>query len=345
MRRHDDHRRMTPGDERKPRLPTTGRREFLALGVGALAVGALPAALRGRARLVRRRIPVMGTVAEVAIPTRNEAWAQRAIDAAFAELRRVDATMSRFRPDSDVGRLNSAPSRRVWVSGDTGSVLECALEWAERSLGRFDPCLGGASEFWDVANRVTPPGDESLRGYVDAHLWRALEVGRGSGGTWARLNSPLARLDLGGIAKGYGVDLAAEALQSFGVTDGLVNVGGDLVALGADAAGEPWVVGVRSPDDPRGLAATLGVTDAAVATSGDYLQYFEHGGARYHHLLDPATGAPRRTATRSVTVQAARCIDADAAATTAFCTPSAHRGALLSDAHAQLIHQVTEVTT
>ena len=99
-------------------------------------------------------------------------------------------------------------------------------------------------------------------------------------------------IDLGGIGKGYGVDRAVAVLREWGFQNGLVNVGGDLYAMGVSEDGDPWNVGVRSPDDPQGLVANLAMSDQAVATSGDYHQYFEHDGRRYHHLLDPTTGAP-----------------------------------------------------
>jgi thiamine biosynthesis lipoprotein ApbE len=92
------------------------RREFLALGVGALAVATLPRTLRHGPTLVRRQIPVMGTVAEVAVLHRDEVWAQRGIDAAFAELRRVERDMTRFRGDSDIGRVNASGCGVVPVS-------------------------------------------------------------------------------------------------------------------------------------------------------------------------------------------------------------------------------------
>lgn len=320
------------------------RREFLTLGVGALVLAALPSALRSRPVLVRRRIPVMGTVAEVAVPGRHEAWAQRAIDAAFAELRRVESTMTRFQEDSDIGRLNGGGGRWVEVAGDTATVLAEAGGWAAASEGRFDPCLGRASELWDPAGRDTPPPDADALRFAHADLWVSLELDPEATAPRARLASPLAAVDLGGIAKGFAVDRAAEALRGFGVTDGLVSVGGDLVALGVDADGDPWRIGVRSPFDADGLAATLAVADAAVATSGDYLRFFEHGGRRYHHLLDPATGAPRRTTMRSLTVVADRCIDADASATALFGLTAREAGRLRRRAphRIEIVHRITE---
>lgn len=324
-----------------------GRREFLTLGVGALALAAVPAALRRRPALVRRRVPVMGTVAEVAVPSRHETWAQRAIDAALAELRRVEATMSRFRSDSDVGRLNSGGDRWVTVSGDTAEVLTRALRWAAASDDRFDPCLGRASDLWDVTGRDTPPPARETRRFAGVRLWTRLEVDPVAGAPRARLTSTSAAVDLGAIAKGFAVDRAARALRVFGVTDGLVNVGGDLVALGVDADGDPWRIGVRSPFEPDRLAATVAISDAAVATSGDYLRYFEHGGRRYHHLLDPRTGTPYRTAVRSLTVRADRCVDADAASTALFGLDArpAERLRRRSSEHVEIIHRITEERT
>jgi len=295
------------------------RRDFLVLGMGALAVATLPRAFRRREALIRRRIPVMGTVAEIVVRHGDEQWSRRATDAAFAELRRVDVTMSRFLAASDVGRLNDAArGTGVQVADDTAEVLEAALSWAEASEGRFDPCLGRVAELWAVDSRSAPPPAEQRPVLGGERLARSLEVERAGGLARARLHDPRAAVDLGGIAKGYGVDLAARFLRDNGVFHGLVNVGGDLVAMGVDENGEPWEVGVRSPEHPDRIAHTLRVSDEAVATSGDYLQYFEHAGRRYHHLLDPATGEPRRTAMRSLTVAAPDCMTADAAATSGF---------------------------
>jgi thiamine biosynthesis lipoprotein len=125
-------------------------------------------------------------------------------------------------------------------------------------------------------------------------------------------------LDLGGIAKGYGADQAARVLREHGVFRGLVNVGGDLVALGDGPGGRPWRVGVRDPRNPDGFLETLELTEESVATSGDYLRWFEHGGRRYHHILDGDTGMPVPSGIRTITVVAADAMTADAAATLAF---------------------------
>jgi FAD:protein FMN transferase len=295
------------------------RRDFLALGVGALAVATLPRALRRKERLVRRTIPVMGTIAEIAVRHPDEAWAQRAMDAAFVELRRVDASMSRFKPDSDVGRLNAAAGRdAVPVSDGTAEVLSAGLRWAEVSGGLFDPCLGRMCELWHVNTRSAPPSAAELAAAGRGSHFHDLHVDRGGSVAKAALVQPVAGVDLGGIAKGYGVDLAAQALRDHGIFHGLVNAGGDLVAMGVDGEGNPWKVGIRSPDHLEEMVQVMDVSDRAVATSGDYLQYFNYGGRRYHHILDAASGEPRVTAMRSITIEAATCMHADAAATALF---------------------------
>jgi FAD:protein FMN transferase len=294
------------------------RRDVLFLGIGGLAA-AVPFARRAPLALVRRNVLVMGTVAEFAVAHRDPAAAHAAIDAAVAALRDVDETMSRFKPTSDVGRANHGATRRaVPVRVETAEVLAESLRWAAESEGAFDPCLGGAVALWDVGHRTQPPPAAECRRFANRQLYRALELGHHGGQTVVRLHDEEARIDLGGIAKGYGVDRAVAALRAHGVENALVGAGGDLYALGRSPAGEPWTVGIQSPDDPAQLALSMRLEDAAIATSGDYRQYFDHGDRRYHHLLDPVTGEPRHTPTRSVSVIAGTCMAADAGATVAF---------------------------
>lgn len=318
-----------------------GRREFISLGIGAFVVGAIPFAARNRSRLVRRSVPVMGTIAEIAVVHDDEAYAHKAIDAAVAELRWVDRTMTRFNDESDVGRANLAAVQEVVpVTTETALVLEESLKWAEVSGGRFDPCLAGAVVLWDVANRDAPPSDRDVRRYAGRGLYRALEVERRGPVAAVTLHQEEMGIDLGGVAKGYGVDRAVEALRSWGIRNALVNAGGDLYAMGSSEDNDPWKVGIRSPVDPSKLAGTIELQDRAVATSGDYEQYFEHRGRRYHHLLDPESGEPRASLVHSVTVAAESCMVADAGATTVFGTDAEEARRLLvrGSAGAELVH-------
>jgi thiamine biosynthesis lipoprotein len=308
---------MIDPERRERSFPS--RREFVALGIGAFVVATIPVALRRRRALVRCSVPVMGTIADIAVVHRDEGYAQSAIDAAIAELRYVDRTMTRFSDASEVGRANlRAAEEPVVLSSETALVLEEALRWAEASDGAFDPCLGRAIALWDVGVRSEPPPADLVRELAGRRLYRSLELGSLAGEPAVAFGDRDAAIDLGGIAKGYGVDRAVEALRSYGIYNGLVNVGGDLFALGVSEDGDPWKVGIRDPDDPDGLVGTVEVSDRAVATSGDYIQYFQHAGRRYHHMLDPTTGEPSRATMRSVTVMADDCMSADAAGTAVF---------------------------
>jgi thiamine biosynthesis lipoprotein len=232
--------------------------------------------------------------------------------------------MTRFRFDSDIGRANVGAAREgVRISPATAAVIATGLRWATVSDGRFDPAVGAASELWDVLNRREPPPEDRVDRLARRGFWRKVDLATMGGEPVVRFNDPEVRLDLGGIAKGYGIDRATGALRSRGIRHAIVTVGGDLYALGGSPDGGPWRVGIRSPHDGRALAATLEVTDRAVATSGDYERFFEWRGKRYHHLMDPVTAAPRQTPVHSVTVLADRCIDADAGATAVFGLPDA----------------------
>ena len=300
----------------------TDRRDFLTVGMGVFVALSLPVALRRHTTLVKRRVPLMGTIAEVQVAHRDERLAEAAIDAAIAELRWVERTMTRFRSDSDVGRANLGAGRDgVPVTAETALVIASALRAASVSDGRFDPAVGAASELWDVLNRHEPPDGDRVRRLAARGFWRRVDVAMHAGRPTVRFNDPDLRLDLGAIAKGYGVDRATAVLRRRGVEHAIVTVGGDLFALGDSPDGEPWTVGIRSPHDRHELAATLRVRDRAVATSGDYERFFRWRGVRYHHLIDPSTAAPRRTPFHSTTVLARRCIDADAASTAVFGLP------------------------
>ncbi len=294
------------------------RREFLTLALGAFVVSAVPFASR-RVRLVRRTVPVMGTVAELGVVSHDPLRAQAAIDAAYDELRRVERLMTNYSVSSDIGRANLDAARRaVPVSRETAAVVREALAWAEASGGSYDPAIGKAIDLWDVKSRRVPPTAGQYEPLAGRRLHHAVELTRAAGEPALRFAHADAKLDLGGIAKGYGIERAVETLRAFGVENGLVNIGGDLYAMGHNAEGKPWRVGVQSPTDPDGLVAEFEVSDESVATSGDYMRYFDYEGRRYHHILDPFTASPRLVRAHSLTVRAAGCMLADVAATTVY---------------------------
>ncbi len=234
-----------PSRRRRP-----DRREFLTVGMGMFVALSLPAALRRHTSLVKRTFPLMGTIAELQVAHRDERFAEDAIDAAIAELQWVERTMTRFRTDSDIGRANRGAGREgVRVNAQTAFVIAAALRAASVSDGRFDPAVGAVSELWDVLNRHEPPAGDRVQRLAARGFWRKVDVAVQSGESRVRFDDPDLHLDLGAIAKGYGIDRATDLLRARGVMHAIVTVGGDLFALGQSPEGEPWTVGIRSPHD------------------------------------------------------------------------------------------------
>ena len=296
-----------------------GRREFLGFAIGAFVVASAPLGRRRPAGVARRTLPVMGTLAQFAVVHRDPVYAHAAIDAAMGELQWVERTMTRFTDTSDIGRANRlAAADAVVVTRETALVTAEGLRWARALGGRYDPAAGAIVALWDVKNRHEPPPDDRVAALRARELHAAVEVGTREGHAVLRFHDGDARLDLGSVAKGYGVDRAVGALRRWGIEKAIVAAGGDVYALGTGPDDEPWTVGIQSPTDEHGIAGTLRLADRAVATSGTYRQFFRYRGHRYHHLMDPATARPRETTMQSLSIVADSVMHADAATTALF---------------------------
>ena len=287
----------------------------------------------------RDQIQVMGTTAHIIIEPGPEMTTspQAAAKAAFDAMEEVDRLMSTYKEMSDLSRLNrAAQGQPVTVDARTMEVLQEALRMWQDTGGAFDVTVGPLVRHY---KKIVPlahlPDNASLqpvRARVGSqHL--LLDADRLTA-SFARQGM---RADLGAIAKGYAVDRAMEVLQKHGVTDAMVEAGGELRLLGqarsdsseageaipaGGTAGSPagssrlWRIGICHPREPQVLALTLERTDCAVATSGDYLQFFELDGKRYSHIVDPRTGYPVQGGVVSVTViHPTSCMVADALTT------------------------------
>ncbi len=268
---------------------------------------------------------VMGTYLEI---TATGHGAAAAVERAIARFRELDVLFNPADPASDMARLAANPGRAVPVSPDTIAVLERADAAYRLSGGVFDLTVGPLVSLWgfgpqDIAalgtpadqRRTSPPSQSEIdaaRRLVD---WSAVTWDKTAG--TATLARPGMTLATGGIAKGYALDEAARILREAGVRRAVIDAGGSLYLLGSKAGGEPWRIGLRHPRQD-GYLGTLAVpADESVSTSGDYERYFESGGVRYHHILDPATGWPAR-GTIAVSVVAPDAAEADALSTALF---------------------------
>lgn len=244
---------------------------------------------------------IMGTRVAVELWADDQASGRAAISTVMNEMRRIDALMSHYRPDSQVSRINAlAAEQEVVVDAELAQLLLRALEFSELSDGAFDITYASVGYLYDY-RAARHPSEQQIRAALPAINWRHVVIDAGRSAV--RFAAPGVRIDLGGIAKGYACDRAADLLRARGIGHAVISAGGDSRILG-DRRGRPWVVGIRHPDARERIIARIPLQDAAISTSGDYERFFDEGGVRYHHIIDPATGRSAG-AVRSVTVIAA----------------------------------------
>ncbi len=246
----------------------------------------------------------------------------------------VDKQMSTYRDDSDLNRLNDAETGE-WVSVPTELfyVLERSLGIAEETDGAFDITVGGLVNLWSFGpeNRPTEaPSEQELEERLDTVGHTGLELDPDN--QRARRQSDFY-VDVSGIAKGFGVDRVAEYLTAQGHEDFLINIGGDLIAQGKRGPDSDWRIGIEVPEDgPSSAHQVVSLTDIALATSGDYRNYFEKDGQRYSHIINPETGQPVTHTLASVSVFYPDNITANAYAT-AFMVMGTEASMAFADEH------------
>ena len=289
------------------------KRSLLAIGGLAVVLYFLPAP-QPAAPVSADRL-LLGTLVSVKLYG-DEAVVRPHLEAAYAEIARVDSSMSSYRADSALRRLEQQ-ARLAPTHGSPGliAVLARSQHFAALTDGAFDCTMGALTSLWNFPAAVTPPAPgqiDSARALVG---YEALEVAAQP--QTVRVHRAGLRLDLGAAAKGYAVDRAVAVMRALDVEAGVIEAGGDIRYWGAKPDGRPWLFGVQHPRAPAQYIAVEDLGLAAIATSGDYEQYFDWEGERYHHLLDPKTGYPAR-ASISATVWAATALDADILSTAVF---------------------------
>jgi thiamine biosynthesis lipoprotein len=278
--------------------------------------------------VVERTEQVMGTYATITIGDRNTTRADLALDAAFEEIKRIDALMSLYTESSEVAVLNRNGMNWTTLSPDTMYVLKKADYYARLSNGSFDITCNPLVQLWMVKvqeEQRMPTSEEieearALVGYE--HLIINEELNR------ARFDKAGMSITLGGIAPGYAVDRACEKLLEAGIEHALVDVGGDIRALG-EKNGAPWEVALQNPRNKEEYITIIKLSNESVTTSGDYERYFFLK-ERIHHIINPKTGYSADEC-MSTTVITQQCIDADALATAVFVMGPEEGKALLDE--------------
>ncbi len=258
----------------------------------------------------------MGTEILIEAYGDQQALLERALDAAVAELERIEVKMTSWNDTSELSSINlAAGDAPVVVSEELYALIERALYMSELTNSCFDISYAGAGKLWDYkAAQPKLPDEAAVAAALERIGWQKLVLDAEARSVF--LPQEGMRIDLGGIAKGYGVERAMEVLVEHGIKIAMVNAGGDLKVRGKKA-GQTWRIGIRDPRHKEHMFAIIPVANTSVVTSGDYERFFEVDGVRYHHIIDPRSGKPSQGVT-SVTVIARSAEFADALATGIF---------------------------
>jgi len=260
----------------------------------------------------------MGTTYSIKLvsakPLSESLW-QEKID---LRLKQVNARLSMYQKDSELSRFNAAPKDRPFrVSSDFYQVLEQCRNLYTLTFGAWDGTVKPLVDLWGFGTkgrRTTPPEPGEIKALLKTIGFNKLDIGDHI----LTKTMPGITLDLGSIAKGYGVDEIARLIRDGGVENYLVEIGGELAGAGENKHRKAWIVGIASPEKGilnSGLCKEVRLDNKAIATSGNYRNYFEKNGRIYSHIISPKTGYPVENAVVSASVISDTCTRADGLAT------------------------------
>ncbi len=260
------------------------------------------------------RFEAMASACEVHLAGAAPRQMREAAQAAIDEVRRIEHKYSRYRADSVVSQINASAGSDALleVDDETAHLLGFAAQLFEASGGLFDITSGVLRRAWNFRSGGVP-SPEAVSAVLGLVGWQRVVWT----GHTLTLPNPGMEIDFGGFGKEYAADRAHAVLAEHGARHGYVNLGGDIRVLGAQPDGSPWRIGIQHPRAADRLIASLEVSEGALATSGDYERFFEQGGRRYCHILDPRSGWPVDT-WQSISVFAPVCLAAGAMSTIAM---------------------------
>lgn len=296
------------------------RRSFVGdIPLLCLALSALVIASPSRGEWYSDTQAIMGTSVSVTLWHEDANVAHSAINAVMAEMRRIDDTLSPFKEDSELAKVNrEAVKGPVTISPELATIIDKALYFSRLSDGAFDISFASVGRYYDYRNKQQPDAQQrqSLLPAIDYHLI-ALDKDRFT----IAFKHPQLQIDLGGIAKGYAVDRSVAILKARGIEYATLSAGGDSRLMG-DKRGKLWLIGIKNPrgrDDEDRVAIVLPLENTAISTSGDYERYFidEETGERVHHIINPRTGTSA-TGVASVSIIGPHGFDTDPMSTTVF---------------------------
>ncbi len=275
-------------------------------------------------QVITQKRALMGTevMMKVSLPTGKKAASQvidvsqvnRAISVAFDEVLRIEKLMSSFKPESELSRINQqAGNNPVSVSEELYGLIAKAQDFSVLTEGAFDISFASVGKLWDFRGKIVPT-PAALKAALPLVNYKKIILNETKKSVF--LAESGMSISLGGIAKGYAMDRAMAILKKHGIKNAMVMAGGDTLISGQND-GQNWLVGLRDPDNQKGIVAILPLSNEAISTSGDYERFFMKDGIRYHHILNTKTGQPARLC-RSVSILAKDATSSDALSTSVF---------------------------
>lgn len=253
---------------------------------------------RAQAEWIYRDAPIMGTRCDVELWSEDHLKGEAAISAVFDEMRRIDNEFSTFKPQSEVSQVNDLAAKApMRISKELFDLIATSIDYSKLTRGTFDITYASVGYLYNYPEHIRP-SEAQIAAALPESNYRHIHLD--SAAQTVFFDHPGVRIDFGGIGKGYAVDRGIAVLQGLGITRAMVNAGGDSRIIG-DRFGKPWIIGIRDPDDRNRTILKIPLTDTAFSTSGDYERFFDEGGVRYHHILDPRTGRSPHVV-RSVTI-------------------------------------------
>ena len=237
------------------------------------------------------------------------------LDRCFNFCKEFEDRISRTIETSEISQINNAKGNPVTVSDNTIELLEQGIYYSRLTDGAFDITIAPLSELWDFKNNPGMLPDEADIKEALSHV--SYEMITIDGNT-VTLEDPYMAIDLGGIAKGYMADQLKSYLESEGIKSALIDLGGNILAVGSKPDGSQYTIGIKKPFDDSKMISTESISDLSVVTSGNYERYFEVDNTIYHHILDTKTGYPCDNGLYSVTIFSKNSVDGDALSTSCF---------------------------
>ncbi|WP_027381775.1 FAD:protein FMN transferase [Epilithonimonas caeni] len=266
-------------------------------------------------REFKRPKKLMGNAFEITVVDRDETSANRHIDAAIDEIRRIERLLTTFNDESQTNLINrSAGIQPVKVNAEIFDLIERSIRISKVTDGYFDISYGSIDKsFWNFDRDMQQlPDPELIKDHLKLVNYQNIILDPANQTVF--LKEQGMRIGFGGIGKGYAAEMAKRLLRQRGVVSGIVNASGDLTTWGNQANGKPWTIGIADPDHSKQPFSYMNITDMAVATSGNYEKFVVINGKKYSHTINPKTGMPV-SGVKSVTVFCPNAEIADAMAT------------------------------